>query len=149
MVGFLVLGVLFAAGDGGFQATVTGKAVTTVQARNQLQADASPLNSVLNSYNTHVQSCQTVACAAPYNRDVANAFSTFASQVRGIAMPTSQSSQDAATLASDASHVASIYSQLATASSLSQYQSIAASAQSAVSAVNGDYNTLGVDLGAS
>jgi hypothetical protein len=146
---FIVLGVLFAIGQGVFQATVTGKAVTTVQARNQLQADASPLNSVLSSYDTHVNSCQTVACAAPYNREVANAFSTFASQVRGIAMPTSQARTDAATLASDASHVASIYNELATASSLSQYQSISSSAQSAVSAVNGAYNTLGVDLGAS
>jgi hypothetical protein len=41
------------------------------------------------------------------------------------------------------------WSSSATASSLSQYQSITSGAQSAVSTVNGEYNTLAVDLGAS
>ena len=41
---FIVLGVLFAIGQGVVQATVTGKAVTAAEARSQLQADVNPLN---------------------------------------------------------------------------------------------------------
>ncbi len=80
---------------------------------------------------------------------MAAAFSTFASQVSDIKMPSSQASANAASLASASSHVASIYTALAKATSASQYQSIAASLQQAVAQVNSDYSALGSDLASS
>ena len=144
---FIVLGVLFGIGQGVVQATVTGKAVTAAQARSQLQADVNPLNATLSSYNSQVQACQTNACVSALNRDVAAAFSTFASQVSDIKMPSSQASASAASLASASSHVASIYTALAKATSASQYQSIAAGLQQAAVQVSSDYTALRNDLG--
>jgi hypothetical protein len=76
----------------------------------------------------------------------ADAFNTFATQVRAIQMPNAQTSTDAENLASSAEHVASIYSALATATTQSQYESIAAGLQSAVNQVQQDYTTLTNDL---
>ena len=146
---FIVLGVLFAIGQGVIQATVAGKAITAAEARSQLQAEVNPLNATLSSYNSKAQACQTNACVSALNRGVAAAFSTFASQVSDIKMPSSQASADAASLASASSHVASIYTALAQATSASQYQSIAAGLQQAATQVSSDYTALGRDLGSS
>ena len=146
---FIVLGVLFAIGQGVVQATVTGKAVTAAEARSQLQADLNPLNATLSSYSSQVQACQTNACVSALNHSLAGAFSTFASQVGDIKMPSGQASANAATLASASSHVASIYAALAKATSASQYQSIAAGLPQAVAQINSDYTALGSDLSSS
>jgi hypothetical protein len=57
-------------------------------------------------------------------------------------MPSGQTSADAQNLASSASHVASIYSALAAATTQNQYQSLASGLQSAVNQVQQDYTTL-------
>jgi hypothetical protein len=146
---FIVLGVLFAAGQGVVQATLTGKAVTSVEARQQLQTDVAPLNATLNSYSTQVRACQTNSCVSALNRGVASAFTTFAGKVQNISMPSGQASTDAAKLTSSALHVATVYTTLAGATSESQYDSIAAGVDSAVTQVNDDFDTLASDLGAS
>jgi hypothetical protein len=146
---FIVLGVLFAIGQGVVQATVTGKALTAAEARSRLQTDLNPLNATLSSYSSQVQACQTNACVSALNHSLAGAFSTFASQVGDIKMPSGQASANAATLASASSHVASIYAALAKATSASQYQSIAAGLPQAVAQINSDYTALGNDLSSS
>ncbi len=145
---FIVLGVLFAAGQGVLQGTLTSQAVSTVQARNQLQADVTPLNATLNSYSAQVRACQTNACVASLNRGVASAFTTFAGKVQDISMPTDQARADAAKLTASALHVASVYTALAGATSESQYDSVAAGVNTAVTQVNDDFDTLATDLGA-
>jgi Domain of unknown function (DUF4389) len=146
---FIVLGVLFAIGQGVVQATVTGKALTAAEARSRLQTDLNPLNATLSSYSSQVQACQTNACVSALNHSLAGAFSTFASQVGDIKMPSGQASANAATLASASSHVASIYAALAKATSASQSQSIAAGLPQAVAQINSDYTALGNDLSSS
>ena len=139
---FIVLGVLFAVGQGVVEAAVTSNAVSSAEANSQLQAALSPLNSELSSYSTQVRACQTGSCVSTQNLMAASAFNTFAAQVRAISMPSAQTSAEAANLAAAASHVASIYTALSEATSQSQYQSIAAGLQSAVNQVQQDFTTL-------
>jgi hypothetical protein len=139
---FLVLGVLFAVGEGALEAAVTSNVVSAAQANNQLQAALTPLNAELTTYSTQIRQCQTQSCVSTQNNKAADAFNSFAAQVRAIPMPSAQTSTDAENLASSASHVASLYSQLAAVTTQSQYQSIASGLQSALDQVQQDYTTL-------
>jgi hypothetical protein len=142
---FLVLGVLFGVGQGVLEAAVTSNAVTAAEASSQLKAAAAPVNSVLSSYSAKVDACNgQLSCVTAVDRNVSDAYSTFATQVRSISMPNAQTSADANNLASSASHVASIFASLGAATSVSQYQNIANSSdvQKAVSQVSQDYTTL-------
>jgi len=142
---FLVLGVLFAAAEGALEAAVTSNTVTAAQASSQLQAAAVPVNSVLSSYSAKVDACNgQLSCVTAADRTVSDTYSTFATQVRSISMPNAQTSADAESLASSASHVASIFASLGAATSVTQYQNIANSSgvQQAVSQVSQDYTTL-------
>jgi hypothetical protein len=137
-----VLGALIAAGQGVLQAAVTGKAITAAEAHHQLQADVSTVNNALAHYRAQVKNCNTVSCASGPNRSVAAAIDTFAGQVQAISMPTPQASADAANLASAASHLASLYSGLAAATTDNQYNNIASGIQSANTQVDQDLSNL-------
>jgi hypothetical protein len=139
---FIILGVLFAAGEAAFDATLTSNAVTSAEAASQLQSDLNTLNSALNTYSAQVQNCQTTSCASGPNTTAAAAFNTFAAQVRALPVPSGQASTDVANLAGAASHTASIFSALAAATTTTQYKSIAASRQAALNQVQQDYTTL-------
>jgi hypothetical protein len=143
---FLVLGVLFAAGEGVLQAAVTNNVVTAAEANRQLQADVNTVNQALATYRAQVKNCTTVSCASGPNRSVAAAIDTFAGQVRAISMPTPQASADAANLASAASHLASLYRDLAAATTNSQYSSIASGIQPALNQVDQDLTNLTNEL---
>jgi hypothetical protein len=143
---FIVLGVVFAAGEGVLQASITGHAVSAAEASIDLHSDTNTINSVLRTYPTEVKNCQTVSCAAGPNTTVANAYDNFASEVRAIPMPNAQTSTDAANLASAAAHEGSIYRALATATSPSQYQSITSGLTPAINQLNRDYTTLTSNL---
>jgi hypothetical protein len=140
---FIVLGVLFAAGEAALEATVTSNAVTSTQAASQLQSDLNRLNRALITDSARMQSCHTTSCASGPNTTAAAAFNTFGAQVRAIPMPSGQASADAANLAASASHTASVFSALAAATTTTQYNSIVASRrQSALNQVQQDYTTL-------
>jgi hypothetical protein len=147
---FLVLGVLFAAGQGVLEAAVSSNAVTAAQASRQLRAAAVPVNNVLGSYSANVDACNgQLSCVTGVDRKVSDAYGTFATQVRSISMPDAQTTADANSLAASASHVASIFASLGAATSVAQYQHIANSSgvQQAVSQVSQDYTTLANQLG--
>ena len=143
---FLVLGVLFAVAEGALLPTVTSNVVTATEANNQLQAALTPLNNELSNYSTQIKNCTTQSCVSNQNHMAANAFNTFAAQVRAISMPDAQTTADAQNLASSAEHVAGIYSQLAAATTQGQYESIASGLQPAVDQVQQNYTTLTNDL---
>ena len=143
---FIVLGALFAAGEGFLQAAVTSNTVTAAEANHQVQAAVATVNSALSNYRAQVKNCTTVSCASGPNHTVAAAIDTFAAQIRAIPMPTAQASADAENLASSASHLASLYSELATATTNNQYSSIAAGVQPALSQVDQDLTTLTNEL---
>ena len=54
---FIVLGVLFAAGEGIVQAAFTNNVVTTAEAVNQLQSSFSPVNSTINGLPAELKAC--------------------------------------------------------------------------------------------
>jgi Domain of unknown function (DUF4389) len=146
---FIVLGVLFAAAQGAFEAVFTSNAVTAAQASSQLQADTAPVSSAINNYSANVNACNgQLACVTALDRKVSATFGTFAAQVGSIPMPSGQASSEAEALAASASHVASIFASLGAATSVSQYQDIANSSgvQQAVDQVNQDYVKLGDTL---
>jgi hypothetical protein len=145
MTTFIVLGVLLAAGVGLLQ-TALNNAVASAEAASQLQSDLAPLNSAINNYSAQVHNCQTTACASVPNTMAANAFNTFAAQVRAIPMPSGQASAEAANLAAAASHLASIFSALAAATTISQYNNLVPDRQQALDQVQQDYTTLIDDL---
>ena len=149
---FIVLGVLFAAGEGAFQVAVTGNVVTAREASNQVQTDVTPVSNVLNNYSANANACgNSLPCVTALDRRVAATLDTFASQVRGIAMPNGSASAAASTLAASVTHVASIFSSLGAATSASQYLNIANTSglQQAVNKMNQDYINLGNTLSGS
>jgi Domain of unknown function (DUF4389) len=143
---FIVLGALLVAGQVLLEAAVTSNAVTSAEANHQVQADVATVNNALSHYRAQVKNCTTISCASGPNRSVAAAIDTFAGQVRAIPMPTAQASADAQNLASAASHLASLYSGLAAATTNNQYSSIAAGIQPALSQVDQDLTTLTNEL---
>jgi hypothetical protein len=149
VVGFLVLGVLFWAGIGVID-TVVGGGVNTVNAANQVQADASPVSTAINNYSTNVKACNgQLACVTKLDRQVAATLNTFAGQLRTIPMPPQANAANAA-LASSVSQTASIFARLGTATSATQYDNIATAANlnQALNQVNQAYTNLGTALGA-
>jgi hypothetical protein len=139
---FLVLGAVFAAAEGVLQSVFTSNTVTAAEANHQLQADVATVNNALATYRAQVKNCTTVSCASGPNRSVAAAIDTFAGQVRAISMPTPQASADAADLAAAASHLASLYSALAAATSDTQYSNIASGIQPALNQVDQNLTNL-------
>jgi hypothetical protein len=149
VTGFIVLGVLLIGGVSAIGAAVGGSAVTAAEATRQVQTDVVPVSSALNNYSANAKACgNNLACVTRLDRNVAATLSTFAGQVRAIPMPSAQTSTAAANLATSVSHVASIFSQLGAATTVSQYLSIANSSglRQAVDQMNQDYINLGNTL---
>ena len=146
---FIVLGVLFAAGTSALDIAVTSSVVTAAEASNQVQADVTPVSNAINKYSTNADACgNNLSCVTALDRRVAGTLNTFASQVRGIAMPDGQASAAASTLAASVAHVATIFSSLGAATSANQYVSIANASglQQALTQMNQDYINLGNTL---
>jgi hypothetical protein len=146
---FIVLGVLFAAGGSVFQIAVTSNVVTAAEASRQVQTDVTPVSTAINNYSANANACgNSLPCVTALDRRVAATLNTFASQVRGIAMPNAQASTAASTLATSVTHVANIFSSLAAATSPNQYVNIANASglQQAVDQMNQDYINLGNTL---
>jgi tetrahydromethanopterin S-methyltransferase subunit B len=146
---FIVLGVLFVAAEATLQITVTGNVVTAAEASHQVQTDVTPVSNAINNYSTNANACgNNLSCVTALDRRVAATLNTFASQVRGIAMPDGQASAAASTLAASVAHVATIFSSLGAATSANQYVSIANASglQQAVTQMNQDYISLGNTL---
>jgi len=149
---FIVLGVLFAGGTSALDMAVTSSVVTAAEASNQVQTDVTPVSNAINNYSTNADACgNNLSCVTALDRRVAATLNTFASQVRGIAMPNGQASAAASTLAASVTHVASIFSSLGAATSAGQYVNIANASglQQAVNQMNQNYISLGNTLSAS
>jgi hypothetical protein len=151
VVVFIVLGVLIAGGSGAIEAVATSNVVTSAEAANQVQTAFAPVNTAINNYPAKVKACNgSLSCVTSLDRSMADTLNTFAGQVRGIAMPSAETSTTAATLASSASDAASIFASLGAATSASQYQSIGnaqeANLRQSLSQMYTAYNDLGNQL---
>jgi Domain of unknown function (DUF4389) len=145
---FIVLGVLLAAVNGVVQGALASNRVSAVTAAEQVAADVSPVRTVLNNYSTSEQACKgQLNCVEALDKKVAGTLTTFAGQLRGIAMPSQATAANAA-LASAVSDTAVIFVKLGTATSATQYISEAQSSglPQAVSRINQAYDNLGTAL---
>jgi hypothetical protein len=136
MVGFIVLGVLLAIGDGVIDATAFGNSVSAANAAYQVQTDVNPVRNAIRSYTANATACHgQLSCVTSLDRQVAATFNTFAGQLRAIPMPSGQS----------ASNTASIFARLGAATSADQYLKIANSSglRQSLDQVNQDYINLG------
>ena len=148
VVGFIVLGVLIAVGNGVFEGTVLGHGVSAVTAAKDVSTDVVPVRNALNNYSTDVQACKgSLACVTALDRKVSATLSTFADQLRATPMPSHATAANAA-LATAASNTAAIFARLGAATTANQYISEAQSSglQQSVDAINQAYTNLGTAL---
>jgi hypothetical protein len=148
VVMFIVLGVVLAAVNGAVQAALAGNGVSALSAAEQVVTDIAPARDALNSYSTNVRACKDkLPCVEGVDRKVADTLSTFATQLRGTAMP-SQAIAARAALASAASDTAAIFAKLSIAPSATQYikEAQAAGLQQSVDKINTTYDNLGTAL---
>jgi len=146
MVGFIVLGVLLAIGDGVIDATAFGNSVSAANAAYQVQTDVNPVRNAIRSYTANATACHgQLSCVTSLDRQVAATFNTFAGQLRAIPMPSGQASAADAALVASASNTASIFARLGAATSADQYLKIANSSglRQSLDQVNQDYINLG------
>jgi hypothetical protein len=145
---FIVLGVVLGAVNGAVQAALASNSVSALAAAEQVAADVAPVRDALNNYSTSVQACKgKLACVEGLDRTVSGTLNTFAGQLRGIAMPSHATAANAA-LASSVSNTAAIFAKLSTATSGTQYISIANASglQNSVNQINQAYSNLGTAL---
>ncbi len=145
---FIVLGVVLGAANGAVQAALASNSVSALAAAEQVAADVAPVRDALNNYSTRVQACKgKLNCVESLDRQVSGTLSTFAGQLRGTAMPSQATAANAA-LASSVSNTAAIFAKLSTATSGTQYISIANSSglQNSVDQINQAYENLGTAL---
>jgi len=143
--GFIVLGVLLAAGGGAVDAVTLSGTHSAALANQQVRADAIPISNTIDSYSANVTACKgQLACVTRLDRQVAVGLDTFASQLRGIAMPSGQAQTADAALVSSVSRTAGIFARLGAATTANQYISTANSAglQQSVNQLNQDYTNL-------
>ena len=145
---FIVLGVVLGAVNGAVQAALASNSVSSLAAAEQVAADVAPVRDALNNYSTRVQACKgKLNCVESLDRQVSGTLNTFAGQLRGTAMPSQATAANVA-LASAVSNTAAIFAKLSTATSGTQYISIANSSglQNSVNQINQAYENLGTAL---
>jgi hypothetical protein len=142
---FIVLGVLLGAVNGVVQAALAGHRISALTAAEEVSADVAPVRDVLNNYSADLQACGSkLSCVETLDQRVAVTLSTFAGQLRGIAMPSQATAANAA-LAAAVSDTAAIFAKLSTATSPSQYVTVAQSSglQQSIDKINQTYDNLG------
>ena len=145
----LVLGVLFSVGCGATAGAAHSNGGSATNATNQVQANTTPVTDAVNNYSANVKACKgQLACVTQLDRQVADTFNTFATQLRATKMPSKATTANAALIAS-VSSAAAIYARLGAATSGTQYINIAKAAglNQALNQVNQAYANLGTALG--
>lgn len=143
---FLVIGAVLVVGMTvgiSLLATSAANTVNKAVAFSALQAAASPVNAAEQTDASQAHACgQNLPCITKIDASLAGVYSTFASQVASISIPSGPASGYAASLVADATKVAGVYTQLGQASTAAQYLSIANS-----SGVQADLRALSADFG--
>jgi hypothetical protein len=145
---FIVLGAVLAAVNGAVQAALAGNSVSALSAAKQVVADIGPSRDALDNYSANVQACNNkLSCVEGVDRNVAATLSTFAAQLRGIAMPSQATAANAA-LAAAVSDTAAKFAKLSTAPTATKYisEARAADLQQSVDKINQAYDNLGTAL---
>jgi hypothetical protein len=147
VVGYVVLIVVVAGG--------TSKVVIRANAINTVHAAGNTLDGNLTSFATKASACSTSSnqlhCVQSLDLQLSRDFDGYAATIQSTAMPNGSTSADASQLSSAATKAGQIFQRLGTATSVAQYQSLAASSdiQQAVDQVVLDSRSLGAALNAS
>jgi len=148
MVLFIVLGVLLGVVNGVVQGALLSHRVSALTAAEEVSADVAPVRDTLNDYSASLQACgNKLSCVEALDKKVAVSLNTFAGQLRGIAMPSQATAANAALIAA-VSDTAAIFAKLSTATSASQYITMAQSSglQQSIDKINQTYENLGIAL---
>jgi Domain of unknown function (DUF4389) len=149
--GFIVLGVLLAAGVGVVgvvQAGAVGHGVSALAAAEAVSTDVTPVRNALDNYMADTKACKgKLDCVTALDRKVSATLSTYAGQLRATPMPSQATAANAA-LAAAVSKAASTFARLGAATSPTQYISEAQSSglQQTVDGINTAYTNLGTAL---
>jgi hypothetical protein len=110
----------------------------------------SQATSSTQAFSQAVQACGQLSCVTAQVQKEATALQTFASSVRSAGL-VGQPGADASKLASDAASAAQALDQLATATSVAQYQSdvVSSGVQQKLTSIDSDYRKLVKDMGPS
>ena len=150
---FLVLGVLVLAGyiTGIVVATHnSGNGVSQAETALAVESDYASLSASVSTFATKVSACQgKLTCVTKIDGQMSQAFSRFATQLQGISMPSPAATSASAALQADATAAARDFHELASATSVAQYQSLAASTglQAQLTKFDTDHAGLGRTLG--
>ena len=149
---FLVIGavvlVVYAVGIG--VAVSHSNTVTKADAALSVESAYARLSSTVATFDSRVSGCNgKLSCVNRVDAQMAQSFRTFATDMRGTAMPTPAAAAAASTLQSDASRIGTDFQRLSTASSVSQYQQTVASTglEGQLTKFDSDYRALGQTLG--
>lgn len=127
---FLVLGVAQYVAGAAASVTTTSNARRTTEARSDLTAAHNILAGQIQQYQEQVAACGArpeLSCIQSADRELADAFEAFATEMRGIEFPASAQAQ-AAELEDLADRIAGVFGELATVSSPEDYARVAAPA---------------------
>ncbi len=150
---FLLLGVLVLAGyiAGIVVATHnSGNGVSQAEAALAVESDYASLSASVSAFATRVSGCQgTLTCVTKIDGQMSEAFSRFATHLQGVSMPSPAATSAAAALQADATAAARDFHELASASSVARYQSLAVSTglQAQLTRFDTDHASLGRTLG--
>jgi hypothetical protein len=153
MVMFLVLGVIaLALYVSAIAVSVhnSGNSISRAQAALAVESDYASLSTSVSAFATKVSGCQgKLTCVTKVDGQMSQAFSQFATQLQGISMPSPAATSAAAALQADATTAARDFHELASATSVAQYQSLAVSTglQAQLTKFDTDHASLGRTLG--
>jgi Domain of unknown function (DUF4389)/Pericardin like repeat len=151
---FVVVGLVAWAGITAANIVAASSGVSRVQAINHVQNAHATLAKATSDFGTTMSSCQQqsnpLPCVTRADQAVAQAFGTFGQSVRENGMPSASSAAAADRIASAAAQLQRIFSELASASSLAQYQQTIQSSnlQQVLNQFDLDYQNLGRTLNA-
>ncbi len=150
---FLVLGVLLLAGyiaGIAVAASNSGNGVSRADAALAVEGNYASLSASVLTFATKVSACQgKLSCVTKIDGQMSQAFSRFATQLQGISMPSPAATSAAAALQADATAAARDFHELSSATSVAQYQQLAASTglQAQLTKFDTDHASLGSTLG--
>ncbi len=104
----------------------------------------------MSTFATKVSACQgKLSCVTKIDGQMSQAFSRFATQLHGVSMPSPAATSAAAALQADATAAARDFHELSAATSVAQYQRLAASTglQAQLTKFDTDHASLGRTLG--
>ncbi len=128
---FLVLGILQYVASGAFSATTTSSTRKTTEARSDFAAAHTTLRGRVQQHQQQLAACAApvqLSCVQSADRELADAFAAFATEMRRIGFPASAQAE-AVELGDLADRLASALRERATAASPEEYQQLAADDQ--------------------